>query len=176
MRSGGLIRLGWVKKLRGARGELSVSTRSEGLERYLGLRQAWFGPPGGEARPHALEEVRVHGGRLLVKPAGVDNAADAAAWIGREMWVEEDVLPPLQPGSFYAHQLIGLEVVTRGGEVLGRVCDVQSTGGCDLWVVRARSGTELLIPAAAAICTRVDVEGGRITIDPPAGLLELNAI
>lgn len=176
MRRGGRILLGWVKKLRGAHGELSVSTRSDGLERYLGLRQAWFGLPGGEARPQALETVRVHGSRLLVKPAGVDTAAAASAWIGLEMWVEESALPRLEPGSYYAHQLLGLEVVTPGGEVLGHVCDVQSTGGCDLWVVRSRSGREHLIPAAAAICTRVDVEGGRITIDPPPGLLELNAI
>jgi 16S rRNA processing protein RimM len=176
MMAGGLLLLGWVKKLRGVRGELSVSTRSEGLERYLGLRRAWFALPGGEARPQEIDTVRVHAGRLLVKPAGVDSAADAAAWIGREMWVEESALPPLEPGSYYAHQLVGLEVVTRDGEVLGHVSDVRSTGGCDLWVVRRRSGEELLIPAAAAICTRVDVQGGRITVDPPAGLLELNAI
>jgi 16S rRNA processing protein RimM len=175
MKKGGRILLGRVAKLRGSRGELSVATRSEGLERYLGLRRAWFAPPGAEPRPQELESVRVHGRRLLVKPSGVDTAAAASGWIGLEMWVETDALPPLRAGSYYAHQLLGLEVVTAGGETLGRVCDVRSTGGCDLWVVRSGSGREHLIPAAASICTRVDLAGGRITVDPPAGLLELNA-
>ena len=91
-------------------------------------------------------------------------------WSVDHRYEGQDVMPLVRDGKLRAF------AVTSGGEVLGRVCDVQSTGGCDLWVVRSRSGQEHLIPAAAAICTRVDVEGGRITIDPPAGLLELNAI
>ena len=33
---------------------------------------------------------------------------------------------------------------------------------------------EILVPLAAHICVEVDLEGRRILIDPPEGLLELN--
>jgi 16S rRNA processing protein RimM len=168
--------VGWVAQLRGARGELAVASRSEDLSRYLGIREARFARPGQAPEARALESVRTHGRRLIIKPAGVDSAAAAAAWIGLEMRVPSDALPPLAPGSWYAFELLGLEVVTRGGERLGRLCDVRSTGGCDLWVVRSAEGRERLIPAAASICTQVDTRLGRITVDPPEGLLELDAI
>jgi ribosomal 30S subunit maturation factor RimM len=34
---------------------------------------------------------------------------------------------------------------------------------------------EILIPLVVGICTTIDVDGKRIVIDPPEGLLELNA-
>lgn len=168
--------VGWVAKLRGSRGELAVASRSEDVSRYLGIREARFARPGQSPEPRPLEWVRAHGRRLIIKPAGVDSATEAAAWLGLQMWVSSAALPRLRPGSYYAFELIGLEVVTRGGELLGRLYDVLSTGGCDLWVVRSERGRERLIPAAASICTRVDTQSGRITVDPPEGLLELDAI
>lgn len=169
--------LGWVKKVRGSRGEMSVATRSESANVYVHLRRAAFGKPGTPPEPRELASVRAHGRRLIIRPEGVESASEAAPWIGLEMWIDSAALPKLSPGSWYAWQLLGLEVVTRDGEPVGRLCDIRSTGGgCDLWVVRAGDGHEHLIPAAASICTGVDTERGRITVDPPAGLLELNAI
>lgn len=168
--------LGWVKKLRGARGELVVATRSEDPARYVGIARASFARPGETPRSRELASVRVHGSRLIIRPRGVESASEAAVWLGLEMWIDSAVLPALGPGSFYAFQLLGAEVVTRAGEALGKLEDIRSTGGCDLWVVRTREGREHLIPAAASICTEVDAGRGRITVDPPEGLLDLDAI
>ncbi len=168
--------LGWVKRLRGVKGELAVATRSQDLVPYLGLREARFVRGGAPPEPRTLESVRTHGRRLLIRMKGVDSAAAAAAWLGAEMWVDTAVLPALEPGAYYAYQLLGMEVVCQDGERLGRLSDIRTTGGCDLWVVRTPGGVEHLIPAAAAICTSVDRQKGLITVNPPEGLLELNAI
>ena len=40
-------------------------------------------------------------------------------------------------------------------------------------VVRGRNG-EVLIPLAEGICVAVDVQGKRIVVEPPEGLLDLN--
>ena len=47
------------------------------------------------------------------------------------------------------------------------------TGGTDLLVVESDDKRELLIPFVDEICTEVDIDARRITINPPAGLLEL---
>ncbi|MCZ6778137.1 MAG: ribosome maturation factor RimM [Acidobacteria bacterium] len=168
--------LGWVKRLRGVKGELAVATRSQDLTPYLALREARF--VRGDAPPElrTLESVRTHGSRLLIRLEGVDSAAAAAPWLGAEMWVDTAVLPALEPGAYYAYQLLGMEVVCQDGERLGRLSDIRTTGGCDLWVVLTPGGVEHLIPAALAICTSVDRQKGLITVNPPVGLLELNAI
>jgi 16S rRNA processing protein RimM len=43
----------------------------------------------------------------------------------------------------------------------------------DLLVVRLSSGGEALVPFVEAIVPEVDVEGGRVVLNPPPGLLEL---
>jgi ribosomal 30S subunit maturation factor RimM len=51
---------------------------------------------------------------------------------------------------------------------------VEATGGVPLLVVQGSAG-EVLVPLAEAICRRIEPEARRIVIEPPDGLLELNA-
>ena len=59
------------------------------------------------------------------------------------------------------------------GQRIGTVREVMRTGGTEVLVIKGER--EYLIPFAESICTEVDVENKRIVIDPPEGLLELNA-
>ena len=47
------------------------------------------------------------------------------------------------------------------------------TGGTDLLVLETEDRREHLIPFADEICTDVDLEAKRITVNPPSGLLDL---
>ena len=80
------------------------------------------------------------------------------------------------PDEFHDHQLVGLTVVTASGEPVGVVTDVRHHGQ-DLLVIEPAAGSprrgEILVPFVAAIAVDVDVAGGRMVIDPPAGLLDL---
>jgi len=42
----------------------------------------------------------------------------------------------------------------------------------DLLVIRQPSGATARVPFVAALVPEVDVEGGRVVLDPPGGLLE----
>jgi ribosomal 30S subunit maturation factor RimM len=53
---------------------------------------------------------------------------------------------------------------------------VESTGGVDVLHVRRPDGrSEVLIPLAQEICTRIDSASRTIVIDPPEDLLDLNS-
>ena len=82
------------------------------------------------------------------------------------------------PDEFHDHQLVGLTVVTTAGEQVGVVTDVRHHGQ-DLLVIEPAAGSirrsEVLVPFVAAIAVDVDVAGGRMVIDPPAGLLDLGS-
>ena len=45
----------------------------------------------------------------------------------------------------------------------------------DLLVVALDGGGDAYLPFVEAIVPEVDLEGGRVVVDPPDGLLELNA-
>jgi 16S rRNA processing protein RimM len=88
--------------------------------------------------------------------------------------VPVDRLAPLPGGTFYRHDLIGCRVETSAGEPIGTVANVEGTLGGSRLVVAAPRG-EVLIPLVSEICTMLDLTAKRIVIDPPDGLLDVNA-
>jgi len=79
---------------------------------------------------------------------------------------------PAPAGHFYPWQLVGCRVLTEDGQDVGRVLRIEGSAAQDLWVV-GDTGREHLVPAVAEIVREVDLDGRRIVIRPPEGLLEL---
>jgi 16S rRNA processing protein RimM len=95
---------------------------------------------------------------------------EAQALAGSTLYVDSETLPPLEEGVYYGFQLIGLRVATVGGEELGRIEDILETGAHDVIVVRGPRG-EVLLPSVEQVVREVDLEQGRVIVDPPPGLL-----
>ncbi len=76
--------------------------------------------------------------------------------------------------AWYEKDLVGLSVVTVAGEPVGKVVALDPRPTQDLLVVRLTDGREGLVPFVAALVPQVDVAGGRVVIDPPAGLFDLD--
>jgi 16S rRNA processing protein RimM len=118
--------------------------------------------------------MRLHQGRPLVAFEGIATMTEAEALAGLELRVPEAELTPLPPGTYYEHALVGCEVVTVGGLGLGVVRAVEGSAGGARLVIGSGAG-EVQIPLAHDICVQIDVAARRITVDPPEGLLDLNA-
>ncbi|WP_406077057.1 ribosome maturation factor RimM [Micromonospora sp. NBC_00858] len=121
-----------------------------------------------------IEAARWHQGRMLVAFDGVLDRDGAEALRGTLLVVDSaDVEPPEDPEEFHDHQLVGLAVVTPTGERLGEVARIDHAPSSDLLVLRRPEGRTALIPFVRAIVPEVDLAGGRVIVDPPAGLLDL---
>jgi len=76
----------------------------------------------------------------------------------------------METGKTYrVKDLVGFQVVTVQGEVLGNLKDVLPTGSNDVFVV-GEGLAEILVPALKSVVTGIDVEAKRITVDLPDGL------
>jgi 16S rRNA processing protein RimM len=130
---------------------------------------------GATERPAELEGYRFHKERILLKFAGVDTMSDAELLAGFDVVVPEEELYELPEGEdlYYDFDLVGCRVETAEGDEVGEVERVMRTGAQELLVVRRPDGREALVPFVDEICPTVDVEGKRIVVDPPEGLLEL---
>jgi 16S rRNA processing protein RimM len=117
--------------------------------------------------------MRMHQGRPIVALQGVDTMNEAEEMAGLELRVPTTELRHLPQGSYYQHALIGCEVVTVDGRVLGPVRTVEGQAEGTRLVVGA-GREEIHIPLAHDICVDIDVAQRRITIKPPDGLLDLN--
>ncbi len=130
----------------------------------------------GVLKRYEVESFSPKGKDADLKLRGVDSLSQADGLAGKEVYLPRESLKRPEAGSYYVFDLVGCSVVTREGEVIGRVRDVDPGGAGDLLVVEAGGGKEILIPFQESICLAVDLEKKVILIDPPEGLLELNEI
>lgn len=161
--------VGRVGRPHGLRGEVTVQVRTDSPEqRFAPGVQFGAGPD----RALTVDSVRPHAGALLVRFVGVPDRAAAQALRGTLLTIEITELPDLDdPDDYYDHQLEGLAAVGRDGAVLGTVREVVHTPASELLVLETAHG-EVLVPFVRAFVPEVDLVGGRIVLDPPAGLLD----
>ena len=107
---------------------------------------------------------------LLVHFAGYDSPEVSRALIGKKVWVNSSELPDLESGTFYWHELVGLEVTNLQAEILGTVSGLLETGANDVLVVQpsARScdQRERLIPyLTGSVVKQVPVSDVKLVVD-----------
>jgi 16S rRNA processing protein RimM len=117
------------------------------------------------------ESVRFFGGRYVIKFLGISSRTDAENLRDKELAIPEEEIGTLPSDHYFIHELVGMDVLLRNGKKVGVVTSVLQTGGVDLLEVDQK----ILVPFAAQICVEVDLQKREITIDPPEGLLQLNA-
>ena len=163
-----------VARAHGNRGEVILDLQTDFPEERFKPGAAIFVIRDGAPVSLTIESVRFHRGRPIVKLSGVETMDQSEAMAGQELRIAPEALQELPAGSFYHHDLVGCLVQTAGGETVGRVTAVEGGGVSSRLVVR-RHGEEIQIPLAQDICVSVDVAGRTIVVNPPEGLLELNA-
>ncbi|ETB15737.1 ribosome maturation factor RimM [Mycobacterium avium] len=173
------LTVGRVVKAHGISGEIVVEIRTDDPAARLAPGNTLRAKPsrGGPERSCVIESAREHGGRLLVRLAGVTDRDAADALRGTLFVVDSAELPDIdEPDTYYDHQLEGLQVRTTGGRRVGAVAEVLHTAAGELLAVRDDADgapREVLVPFVSAIVTAVSLDDGLIEIDPPDGLLDL---
>jgi len=168
------ITLARVVKLQGRRGEVGAVVHSDAPDRFRpGLSLFALGP-NDSRRKLEVEKVWPHKGLLVLKFAAVDSMADAEVLVGCELQVPRPQRAALEPGWTYISDLVGC-TVSDGAREIGRVEDVRlGAGEAPLLIVRA-GNREHEIPYAQAHLETVDIQGKRIRMLLPEGMLELDA-
>ncbi len=169
--------VGHLNKAHGTKGELFVWPLTDdadavfrpGNRVLLGDREGAFGDAPEELK---IERARAFKGGYLVKPAGRDDRTAVEPLAGRYVGLARAALRPLQEGEVFYHQLLGLRVETTAGEVIGEVREVYELAPADMLEVGGADRAHL-VPLVADVVREIDVETGRMVIEPPEGLLEL---
>ena len=131
----------------------------------------WWLAPAADAdawRAYAVRSARQHGDTLVAALDGVADREVALQWRGAWVAVPRSALPSTKAGEFYWSDLVGLAVVNRAAETLGRVSKVIETGAHPVLQVESEDGGERLIPVVAAYVDAIDPAAGRIMVDWPA--------
>lgn len=167
---GGRVSLGRILRVHGLRGEVVAALNGGDPERLARIRTVDLAGGTVPAR-RVVESVRPHRSGGLVKFEGIGTPEEARSLVGAEILADASDLPDLEAGRYYHFQLVGLEVRTEDGEVLGRVAGVIEAGASDLLVVR-REDREHLVPIVEEFVRSIDLASG-VVVRLPEGLLDL---
>ena len=152
----------------GLKGKLKVEVTTDFPRRFTpGARVLLRG------EPRTIDGVEWRRETVILKLRDIDERSQAEELKNQVLEIPQGELQPLPEGCYYHFQLVGLEVWTTGGERLGRITRVLSAPGNDNYLVDGADG-EILIPAIEDVVKEIDLDKGRVTIEPLAGLLDLN--
>ena len=168
------ITLARVVKTQGRHGEVAVELHSDVPDRlHQGLRLFALAQDGNR-RELKIEDTWPHKEFLILKFAGVDSISEAEPLVACELQVPRSERAQLEDGATYVSDLVGCTLADHGKEV-GVVSDVRFGAGEAPLLVVGSAKSELEIPFAQEFLVRVDLEGKRIEMNLPEGLLEVNA-
>ena len=124
-------------------------------------------------REFIVSVANVVKGMVTARIEGIDDRGQAEKLAGTELWVARAALPETaNEEEYYHHDLIGLAAYHEDGAALGQVVGMENFGAGDLLELRMTDGRLVLVPFTRQCVPVVDLEGGRVVIDPLPGLLE----
>ncbi|MCZ3375982.1 ribosome maturation factor RimM [Rhizobium sp. AG207R] len=128
-----------------------------------------------DGRSFEVLEIREAKNVVIVRFRGINDRNAAEALNGLELYVERDNLPDdeLDDDEFFYTDLEGLEAVDDQGVGYGTVSGIYDFGAGDLLELKGPGKRPVLIPFSEAAVLEIDLEGGKILIDPlAAGLID----
>lgn len=135
---------------------------------------AAYGPLQDEAGAQRieLELVGESKGALLARIHGIADRDAAERLKGVRLYVRRADLPEPAAEEFYQADLEGLDARLADGTKFGTVRAVHDFGAGAHLEIAGAAGKTMLVPFTMAAVPVVDIAGGWIVIEPPAGLLE----
>lgn len=165
------VLIGVIGACQGIRGEVRIKPYTEdpmALADYGVLHTA-------DGRRFEVLDLRFAKTVVVVRFRGINDRNAAEALKGLELFIDRSSLPDdqLEEGEFFHADLEGLEARDCDGQLWGTVSGVYDFGGGDLLELRAGGGKPVVIPFTLAAVPEIDLEAGRILVDPvAAGLID----
>jgi 16S rRNA processing protein RimM len=168
-----LLVVGRAHRVHGLKGEVSVEVLTAFPERLRPGSPLLWQRDVEEPRRLTVTGVRAHGGRVLLRFEGIEDADSARALCPGDLCVPAGDAVPAPEGFFYSHELRGFACVDRSARPLGIAAGVEETPAGALLSLTLPSGKEALVPFVSEYVVSIDRDARSIVLDLPAGLLDL---
>ncbi len=166
----GRVLLGVVAAPHGVRGLVRIRSFTEDP-----MAIASYGTLSDETgqKQYRVEALSAGKGAVLARIEGVADRTAAEAARGLRLYVERSALPATGEQEWYEADLIGLAAVGRDGRDWGKVLAFHDFGAGRAMEVSGggASRSSVMLPFTDAVVPEIDVESGKVVVDPPAGVL-----
>ena len=92
-----------------------------------------------------IENVSYQKDMVLLKLKGIDNLTEAEKYKGLFLKIDRKDAKKLPKDTYFIADILGLEVYTEEGELLGKVDDIFPTGANDVYVIKDEMRKTIII-------------------------------
>ncbi len=164
------LEIGQVVNTFGIKGMIKVKPFTDDIKRFDKLKTVYIENKTAR-KEYDVEEVKYHKDMVLMKLKGINTLEEANLLRQSYLLVDRENEEPLEEGVYYIVDLIGLEVYTDEGQLLGNVEDIFNTGSNDVYVVKNQLGKQILLPGIPDVLKDINLGKKRITVHLIPGLM-----
>ena len=163
------LEVGQIVNTFGIKGEVKVTPFTDDINRFDNLKKVYV-KTRKEDKLYKVEGVRYHKNMVLLKLEGIENPEQAELLKNAYLEIDREDAIPLKEGQYFIVDLIGLDVYTDEGDLLGKVDDIYNTGANDIYVVKDELGKQILLPGIKDVIKEVILDD-RIIVHLIPGLI-----
>ncbi len=162
---------GHVIKTHGLKGEIKILIDVDYPAEYDDLESVYV-EINYKLVPFFIDKFNLQGDKAIIKFNEVDSIDEASRLKSKRLFLPLASLPALATEKYYAHMIIGYDVIDLEKGKLGKVLRVDSSPGQDVMVVECKN-KEILIPMADDLVKETNHDKMEINVNLPAGLLDI---
>lgn len=165
--------VGKIVNTHGILGEVRVLSRTDfPEERFaVGMKLGLFKKNEKKPIMVTIASHRQHKNFELLTFEGYPHINDVAEFKDSYLRIAEHDLTDLEENAYYHHEILGCEVYSTEGDLIGKVTEILETGANDVWEVTPESGKKHYIPYIEDVVKEIDIDEKKIVIEVLEGLL-----
>lgn len=164
------LEIGQIVNAFGVKGMVKVNPFTDDITRFDKLKKVYICKKASMEEVE-IEEVKYHKNMVLLKIKGINDMNQAEKCKGLYLKIHRKDAIKLPKDTYFIADLLGLEVYTDEGVLLGKVDDIYNTGSNDIYVVKDDLGKQILLPGTKEVLKEISLEKEKIVVHLIKGLI-----
>lgn len=164
------FKVGQIVNTQGLKGEVRVYPFTDDINRFDDLKEFYLEKD--LTTTWEVERVRYKGNMVIMKIKNIDTVEMAEKLKNKFMYVSRENGRELEEDEYFISDMIGIDVYTVDGTLVGKLDDVLQYSANDVYVVKGLEGQEYMIPAIMKFVPTIDMNERKMIIDPIKGMLD----
>ena len=161
-----LLEVGQIVNSYGIKGFLKVVPFVDTIEQFKDFKKLYMQ----NNEELEVEEIKFSKNLVLVKVKGINTIEEAIKLKNVFLYVKREDIK-LKDGAHFIVDLIGLEVYTDDGKLLGVLKEVLQPGANDVYIVEDEDKKQILLPVIPDVVNDINLEERKIIVHLLEGLI-----
>ena len=165
------LEIGQIVNTFGIKGQVKIVPFTDDITRFDELKEIYVEKKN-ELKLFQIEQVNYKKNMVILKLKGIETVEEAEKLRNCYLKIDRKDAKKLPKDTYFIVDLLGLDVYTDEGKLLGKVDDKYNAGSSDIYVVKDELGKQILLPAIKDVLKEVDLENQKIIVHLIKGLVD----